>query len=321
MEKMRILIGSCGGLTGCYLARKFKQALNCFVIGADVSIENPTKFFVDEFVKLPPAQDAEFLDCLLTVLNEKQIDLYLPTHSKEIRAIARDEQYLRKSWDGFFIVSPEETFEKLDNKKIANEYLRNAGIPVPQKYENIDLIEDFPVFMKPDQGSGSANARKVESKILCREYQRLNPECTFYEYIVGKEYTVDCFFTSDGRLKAYNQRIRKKNMGGAVVIAQNDYSFDILPYLRKLERSFLIRGCVNFQYILRDEVPYFIDVNLRYASGGLPLTVESGVDIPQMLTALAKGELLSEQLIAEDKAMDGKIMYRYFNEYYEVSEK
>ena len=29
-----VLIGSCGGLTGCYLARQFRKA-GCFVIGAD----------------------------------------------------------------------------------------------------------------------------------------------------------------------------------------------------------------------------------------------------------------------------------------------
>ncbi|MCI8350133.1 MAG: ATP-grasp domain-containing protein [Oscillospiraceae bacterium] len=313
MER-RILIGSCGGLTGSYLARQFRE-IGCTVIGADSNEHNAARPFLDEFAALPGANAPDFCDRLLETLEGCRVDYYLPTHSKEIRAVAQQEDRIRERWGGGFLVSPWETFARLDNKRTANRCLQAAGIPVPRRVEEIGGAVGYPVFMKPDLGSGSSRAQVVETENLHREYARLYPDAGFYEYIKGTEYTVDCVFDAAGRMVAYNQRIRVKSMGGGVIISQNDYGFDILPYLRKLEGAFLIKGCVNFQYILRGGVPYFTDINLRYASGGLPLTVASGIDVPRILLALWENEPLPETASC---GAAHKTMYRYFQEWYET---
>lgn len=311
--KKRILIGSCGGLTGSYLARQFR-ALDCHVIGADAGMNNATRFMTDEFVNLPVAKDQNFIPRLLQVLKELRVDYYIPTHSQEIRVVAQKEQLLRENWDGEFIVSPWETFELLDDKKSANASLKAAGIPVPELYESIADIPAYPVFMKPNMGSGSRNSRKVETKRLAEAFEELEPGSSFYQCISGTEFTVDCMFDRDGKLLGYNQRVRQKSMGGAVIVTRNDYSFEILPFLKRLEQAFVFRGCVNFQYILSEGVPYFIDVNLRYASGGLPLTVASGVPVPRMMLDIFEGKPVCE---ASSCSADGKTMYRYFEEIFE----
>lgn len=311
--KKRILIGSCGGLTGNYLTRQF-QKLGCYVIGADAGERNATRFFVDEFVKLPPAKDKDFLSSLLRTLKERNVDYYIPVHSQEFRVIAKNEQMLRDNWDGKFIITPHETFELLDDKKIGNAHLKAAGIPVPQMYEDISAITQFPVFMKPDTGSGSKGSRKVETRKLAEAYAEIEPGSSFYELIRGTEFTVDCMFDDQGKLLGYNQRVREKSMGGGAIISRNDYKFDILPYLKKLEAAFVFKGCVNFQYILCNDVPYFIDVNLRYASGGLPLAVASGVNIPQILLDIFEGNPIRD---VKSCGADGKTMYRYFEEIFE----
>ena len=73
---------------------------------------------------------------------------------------------------------------------------------------------------------------------------------------------------------------------------------------------------MNFQYIVRDDIPYFIDINLRYASGGLPLTVASGLDIPRLLLELLDGKVISPLGCCGN---DGLTMYRYFDEYFEIT--
>ena len=311
--KKRILIGSCGGLTGSYLARQFRS-LGCYVIGADAGMRNATRFMTDEFVNLPVAKDQNFIPRLLQVLKELRVDCYIPTHSQEIRVVAQKEQLLRENWDGEFIVSPWETFELLDDKKSANASLKAAGIPVPELYESIADIPTYPVFMKPNMGSGSRNSRKVETKRLAEAFEELEPGSAFYQCISGTEFTVDCMFDRTGKLLGYNQRVREKSMGGAVIVTRNDYSFEILPFLKQLEAAFVFKGCVNFQYILSEGVPYFIDVNLRYASGGLPLTVASGVPVPEIMLDIFEGKPVCE---ASSCGADGKTMYRYFEEIFE----
>ncbi len=314
MKQKRVLIGSCGGLTGCYLARRFQKMDNITVIGADVNSCHATKLFLDEFVQLPPVADSDFRDALTDVLVRYRIDYYLPTHSQEIKTASKYESWLRKQWGGGFLVSPYETYEKLDSKRAANLNLLSAGLQVPRLIEDFIPDKEYPIFMKADVGSGGKMAQLVESEALHREYARLYPDCSFYEVIQGTEYTVDCMFDNGGRLIAHNQRVRLKHMGGAVIVTQNNYDFDILPYLKKIEVAFTIKGCVNFQYILSQSIPYFIDINLRYASGGLPLTVESGIDVPRILLDIWTGNPLD---YVQSCGADKKIMYRYFEEWYE----
>ena len=311
----RVLIGSCGGLTGCYLARRFRELNGVTVIGADVSLHHAARPFLDEFIPLLPAADPDFREALADLLVRHRVDCYIPTHSKEIRAVAKHETWLRERWGGNFLVSPYETYLSLDSKRTSTESLRRIGVPVPRVIEAPGPEVSYPVFMKPDEGSGGKRAQVVESEILHREYARLYPDCGFYQLVRGTEYTVDCVFDAVGRLLAYNQRVRLKNMGGAVIVSQNSYDFDILPYLKKLESAFIIKGCVNFQYILSEGVPYFTDVNLRYASGGLPLTVESGINVPRILLDIWAERPLD---YVRSCGAEGKTMYRYFEEWYEM---
>lgn len=311
----RVMVGSCGGLTGCYLARQFRKMGGVAVIGADRSAHNVTQPFLDEFAILPDASSPEFRNELAEVLNRYEIDCYLPTHSCEIRAVAKHEAWLRRMWNGNFLVSPYETHLKLDSKRVSNENLRRIGVPVPILIEKPGSGVVYPVFMKPDEGSGSRRAQAVQSEILHREYARLYPDCSFYQFIRGTEYTVDCVFDERGQLLAYNQRMRLKNMGGGAIVTQNNYDFDVLPYLKKIEDAFVIKGCVNFQYILSEGIPYFTDINLRYASGGLPLTVESGIDVPRIFLDIWAGKPLD---YVRSCGADRKTMYRYFEEWYEM---
>lgn len=310
----RVLIGSCGGLAGCYLARRFRELEGVTVIGTDVSGHNAARPFLDEFETLPAASSPEFPERLTEFLNRREIDCYVPTHSQETWAAAKNEARLHAAWGGNLLVSPCETYEKLDGKRAAQENLRRAGVPVPRRIDAPGPEVSYPVFMKPDQGSGGKRAQAVESEALHREYARLYPDCGFYELLQGTEYTVDCMFDGRGGLIAYNQRARLKSMGGAVIVTQNSYGFDILPCLRKLETAFTFKGCVNFQYILSGGVPYFTDVNLRYASGGLPLTVASGIDVPRILMDLWAGRPPKG---VRSCGADRKTMYRYFEEWYE----
>ena len=310
----RILIGACGGLTGSYLVRQFKKTGRCTVVGADVDRWNVTRHFADEFVVLPNAKDPDFIETLISVLIDKQIDAYVPTHSREIRMVSQYEQRIRESWPGKFLVSPFETFQKLENKRVANRNMAAIGIPVPTQ---IDMVGDgvrYPIFMKPNIGSGSSQSQLILDEKLHRAYYELNLDVSFYEFLRGVEYTVDCMFDMSGRLIGYNPRTRLKSMGGAVIVTQNNYDYDIFPYLARLQEQYLFRGCVNFQYIVSDNVPYFIDVNLRYASGGLPLSVASGLDVPNILLALWEGKDVGTVRCSE---ANRKIMYRFFEEIFE----
>ena len=312
MKYCKVLVGSNGGLTGIYLAKCFKKNRDIFLVGADCNKDSVGKFFVDRQYFLPPANEKDFLCKLIELLNYEKIDLYLPTHSEEIKAVSQNADFIRSSTSAKFIVSPIESFSALDSKTDANINLSKVGITVPELITDFNV--SYPIFMKKVIGSGSNGAFKIENRKIHEAYKE-NENCAFFENINGTEITVDCFFDTDGNLIGYCQRKRLKTIGGAVVITETFNGFDILPFIKIIADNWKLCGCVNFQYILKDNKPYFIDVNLRYPSGGLPVSVESGLDVPNFIL-----DLFYQRKIPYSEhnfSVNDKKMYRYFEEIFE----
>lgn len=265
---------------------------------------------------VPPATDPAFIDCLCQIIESEHIEYYLPTHSKEMRSVAL--AYDRIVQTGCKVmVSSAEAFASLDDKLLANRHLSSIGVPVPKMFDSLDQTVEFPIFVKQRLGSGSSNVEIVTSKERLRHLCFEGSQFVAFEYLSGKEYTVDCMFDMEGNLLALNQRERVKTLGGAVTVTQNTTPIDIVPLIERIAKHWLLRGCANFQYILVNGIPYFIDINLRYPSGGLPLTVESGIDVPEMTMRLLNGEHIAWGEYASDCAP--RTMYRFFDEIFEVA--
>jgi len=321
---MKILIGSCGGLTGYYLAKYLRKLLpnliksNEFLIyGSDSSDVIPTKRIVNKLFVVPHSKyEQEFLNSLITIINSEKVDIYIPTHSTEVRVISKHEEFLRNKTSVKFLISPKTSFEILDNKLRAYKFLNNTGIKTPKFWEDPESIEFFPVIAKTPVSSASKNIfitnSREEAYVLKKKYK----EIFFSEYLNGKEYTVDAFFNKKGELVTYNQRIRIKTIGGAAVISQNNFDIDVKDELEIISKNVKIIGPANFQFFNIEGTPVFTDINLRFASGGLPLSVESGANIVKLLIL----ELLNIPYNKEDYTSDRKnrIMYRYFEEWYET---
>lgn len=308
----RILIGSCGGLTGVYLAKQFARFDDFEIFGSDVNANTIGKFFVKKLIKVQKIDDENFISILIKKLNQNKIDIYIPTYSKEIKKVSEYEEEIRKQTSTRFIVSPFSTYEALDDKLIANLNLKSIGIPVPKIYNTKLENHTFPLIKKQKIGSGGSGCIKVSNKIQLEGF-KFDENSLFMEYIFGNEFTCDCMFDENGNLLGYNQRKRDKCIGGAV--SSNYEQIDILPYIEIISKKWKIKGCVNFQYIVKNDVPYFIDCNLRYASGGLPLSVKSGLDVPLAIRKILLHEPYSADEFRSDKRR--RIMYRYFEELYE----
>ena len=79
---MKLLIGSNGGISGIYLAKRYRGIEGIEVYGSDASSDNVGRFFVDRQFVLPPSSDSTFIKSLIDLINGEGIDIYLPTHSK-----------------------------------------------------------------------------------------------------------------------------------------------------------------------------------------------------------------------------------------------
>lgn len=205
----------------------------------------------------------------------------------------------------------------MENKKNAYLKLKGYGLDVPKIYNNIDEVEKFPIFTKPTIGSGSKNTFIVNNFEEAKLIQTKYPENFFMEYINGQEYTIDCIFDLDGNLISFNQRIRLKTLGGAVMITKNDFSIDFEKEFNTISKAYKIKGPCNFQFFYKDGRKILTDINLRFASGGLPLTVESGVNVLEIMIKMLLDIPIDKNQYVSDRK--NRTMYRYFEEYFEVN--
>lgn len=312
---MNILIGSCGGLTGQYLIKQFRNfPERPTIYGFDANYYCYARTICDYFFTAPPVSKAEeFLGFLTELINSNNIQLYIPTLSMEYVLVSEHEDFLKHNTKCFFAVSPIETFRLLEDKFECYKNLSTIGIDVPITYQTRDEVQDFPVFVKPKIGSGGKGSFIANSLAeISQDFQSI----VVSEYLKGTEYTVDCLFNCSGVLLAANARTRDKTLGGAAIISRTVDDPRFFDIIQELSQYHQFKGCVNFQFIEVEDRLVCIDVNLRFPSGGLALTVESGIDVPRVLYTWAQGENPDPSLFTKDK--QHRIMYRYFEEEFEL---
>ena len=205
------------------------------------------------------------------------------------------------------------THELLHNKLTCYKYLDSINIKTP-KILNDNLQITFPVVMKPSSSSGSKGVHILTEMDDYEYWNKKEKSNLLIEFLEGPEYTVDCFFSSDSCCKGFNIRERKKTVGGGAVVSQNDYRYEkeIKNVIKIIEEHCRIRGPINFQFKVKNNEIYIFDFNTRFASGGLPLTVESGYDIPSILLDAIDGKDIPYwECKMENRA---KKMVRYYDE-------
>lgn len=203
---------------------------------------------------------------------------------------------------------------KLHDKKNAYAFLREIGLETPKEIDKDAMT--FPCVLKKRRDSGSKNTHILQSKEEYDFWTMHTPENFLVECLEGEEYTVDCLFNLEGKCLGANPRKRLKTIGGGAVITMNTPSEPIDEMIEKLEALGTIRGPVNFQYKkLTSGRRVIFDFNTRLPSGGLPLTVQSGFDVPRMLVDLLLGKPVKPWHRSQE--IEGLTMIRYYEEMFE----
>lgn len=316
MPALNILITSAGGLTGTFLTQHLlKNQLDGYqyrLVAIDCNELVFTKYIAHKFYVVPPTNDPTYENVLDSIIAKEKIHMILPTSSYDIPFYSKKLMNYQKI-GVHMLLSSHHTNEVLHNKKKMYQYLTGIGIPVPKLYDNNTEVL-YPAIIKKCESSGSTHVKKLENNTDLQYWTSVMNDYVITSFIEGKEYTVDCLFDQNAELIVYYERRRIKSLGGAVIITQNEHTLLVKEMIQLIGKSLHIVGPMNFQYILdKSGNFYFTDFNPRFASGGLPLTVAAGYDVPNMIIQLLLGLPLAPEKITP---IEGLTMYRYFNEFF-----
>jgi len=311
-----ILITSAGKRVS--LVRDFQKELKDLFIGGKVftADANPKEaaacIIADGWFLVPRLDNPGYIDFLLNICLENSIDLIVPTIDTELLLLAENEEiFLSKGIS--IVISSVEFVKKCRDKRLIHSFFESKGVEVAKEYDKNKL--EFPLFIKPSDGSRSVDTFLITNKDDLTDYHFSNDKFMFLEYLDHSkfdEYTCDLYYSRDNELKCVVPRKRIDVRDGEVnkgKTEKNELVNYITNHLSKIEGA---KGCLTVQFFLHKETKRIvgIEVNPRFG-GGFPLTYLAGANYPKWII---QEYLLGEPINFFDTWEDDLLMLRYDDE-------
>lgn len=244
MERIfNILVFPCGSEIGLEIHRSLRYSSHVNLYGAS-SVKDHGRFLYKQYFGNFPYVDApEFLSHVATIVKAYKIDAIYPTMDSVIDVLSKNANDIGCS----IIASPPSTAAICLSKKRTYDLLCNV-VPTPKVYSNVDMVDRYPVFLKPDKGYGSRGAKKALNKEQVAGHLKEWGDCLIVEYLPGREFTVDCFTNFKGELQFVSPRLRARVTNGISVNTQCSYDNGRFNEMAEaINRSLKFQGAWFFQ--------------------------------------------------------------------------
>ncbi len=277
------------------LLRAFKRAyadlgLSGHIVAVDIDPLAPALREADCPYLVPRLNDPAYIPTLSQICRREQVHLIFPLIDPDILVLARYRQELEVSGAHLVVVSEQAATTAAD-KWLTYQFFRQLDVPTPRSWlpeqvHNASL--EYPVFIKPRFGSAGKQTFKVHNERELAFFLDYVPDPIIQEYLPGPEITNDVICDFEGNVLAVVSRQRIEVRWGEVVKGKTIYDPEIIRHCVTIARGLQAIGPINAQCMLRDDRPYFTEINPRFG-GGLPLGIAAGVRSPHWFLALAAG--------------------------------
>lgn len=169
----RILITGSGGPIGVNVTRSLRAAPEpMYLVGTDCNHYHLHLAITDRTLHIPPAREqGAYLDAICDIIARERIELVLPTHPAEVRALS----VLRERVPARLYLPPHHIILRAQDKWQTHQRLAAAGIPVPRTHfirdeddlaRCFDAIDTRPIWVR---GAGVPGAAGIGvASLPCR---------------------------------------------------------------------------------------------------------------------------------------------------------
>jgi carbamoyl-phosphate synthase large subunit len=307
---MRVLITSAGVATAGNVisALRKSSAYNYEIHAIDMSQYAAGLYLADHSYIAPSSNDPGYINKIEEIISKHGINFLIPLHSSEIELFSKSKERIEKT-NVRMNIPPVKAIQTCNDKLQFIQFMRENKFLIPVQFNNPSEINKYPVFIKPVSGSSSSNSFKICNKEDLEYYSKKYPGSIMQEFIDAPEYTIDGLAGMDSELIACVPRLRIKVKDGKTVVGKTENNGSIINEIRHAIKILKYTGPFNAQIFLKDQNIIFIEINPRLAAGGLPLSTESGVNIPDLMVRISFGENPGFQ-----EFEDNLVMIRYLTE-------
>lgn len=306
---MRILFTGVG--RRIELIQAFRNAalelnIDLKIYGADITGTAPALAYCDYVRKVVPMKDPGYIQDLLDICNEDNIDLLIPTIDTDLLVLSENKHLFEEIGSKVLISDPDK-IRVCRDKNFTSKFFVDCGLSAPMPVNDYkDYKSGYPAFIKPKDGSSSIGAYRVENEDELEVYASQTEDYIVQPFVEGREYTIDIFCDWFGNPISIIPRERLQVRAGEVLKTQIVMDEQMIKESKILCKSFKPCGPMTVQLIRDDKcVDWYIEINPRFG-GGAPLSMKAGARSAEVILRLLNGENPVEQSVA-----DGSIYSRF----------
>lgn len=290
MRKIAVLITSAGVASAINVIKslRLQREFELTVVAVDANKLAAGLHLSDYAYVCPPVRMADqYLAFLYEICAKHQVRALFPCYSREISLVARARERFDELSVSTLLPSAE-VIELCNNKLETAITVKSLGIPIPEIIPKPEP-SDFPLFSRLEEGSGSTGAICINEKYLLDHILQTRERRIFQRFIEGTEFTIDVLCDRNSQVLFCGPRKRTSIKSGQSVMGVTVRSSQLEAHVREICRSLGLVGACNLQFIEKEGQYYFIEINPRYAAGGLMLTVHAGANLPLAALRLMLG--------------------------------
>lgn len=314
-KKKIVLVTSAGTASAISVIKALKNyATGTFhIVAVDIDSSAAGLYLADEFFIVPPYSDEGYIKHLIKIAEKTGAAYLFPIYSKEIPVIAENHAVLRAS--GLQTFLPDVEAIRRCNSKVEMYRIAEEGDFAPPKTYTLQESESlteaiYPLFAKPVEGSSSTGARVISTRQELLQVKSVERPFLVQELLDGEEITVDVLCDRDYKPLVVAPRIRLATKAGQSVKGRTIDNARFVPLIARICAAFKLVGVCNVQFFRKGDTLRFLEINPRFAAGGLMLTVAAGKNIPALLIDLMDGLVVAPQL----EGNKNLLMTRYWEE-------
>lgn len=308
--KINVLLTGGGAPGSAGIINCLKQDNRLRIVSCDQHTDVVGKILADDFFLVPNGSHENYGRILLEECKKREIKIVLPLVTAELFALSRLKTDFEKAGIMVLVTEPD-WLEIANNKGLLYKYLSLNGFDLP-KFRLVNEISEvgkalselgYPhqdVCFKPFVSNGSRGFRVVSNKTSRFDLlfgskpgsafithdeaisvlsEKSFPPLLFAQYLIGKEYSVDCL-AHHGKCLMALPRLRSKMVEGISVKGVFEKNEDLIKKSEKIISMLHLHGNIGIQF-REDEhgKAGLLEVNPR-VQGTISAALGAGVNLP-----------------------------------------
>ncbi|TVQ04748.1 MAG: ATP-grasp domain-containing protein [Balneolaceae bacterium] len=236
---------------------------------------------VDQFFQVPLASDSSYINTLLQICSENQVNFIIPLIDPEVDSLSDSRQPFNYQNITLCIASKEMIKTCRNKLNLYNAFINDTVVSVIPTYlepEPASKNHGFPLICKPLKGRSSEGVIKISDALMGSILPEHLNHTIFQPFISGDIFTVDAVRDRYGNCTCITRKELIRNKIGAGITVKVLKHSELEETTSYIAAKIDALGAFNVEFIFDGNKYYVMDINPRF-SAGIEYTVLSGYDI------------------------------------------